>query len=174
MSDLKPGWVGSVTNLAVAMDVSRQTAHGWLKKPDFPEAVDGTYSVRQVAEWRLLRDQELERRRAGPAPADPNSDDPLLNAGDSVGLERYRMAKAQLAELDLAEREKVMLSAEAVHDGLAIISQAFRKACEAIQRKFGAEAFSILEESVKEAESQINDMFRDENDVTGSADGDAG
>lgn len=167
MSDLKPGWVGSVTNLAVAMEVSRQTAHDWVKKPDFPEAVEGCYSVRRVAEWRLLRDQELERKRSGPAPTSPNSDDPLLNAGDSVGLERYRMAKAQLAELDLAEREKVMLSADAVHDGLAIIAQSFRKACEALQRKFGAEAFLILDESVKEAETKINDMFRDENDDAG-------
>ena len=159
MGDQKPGWVGSVTDLGSAMEVSRQTVHGWLKKPDFPQAVDGAFSVRLVSEWRLLRDQELERKRAGPAPVDPNSDDPLLNSGDSIGLERYRMAKAQLAEMDLAEREKVMLNAEAVHDGLAVISQTFRQACEELQRRFGGDAHAIIEQAITEAESTINDLF---------------
>ena len=156
---MRPGQVGSVADLGVAMGVSRQTAYEWLKKPDFPQAVDGAFSVRLVAEWKLLRDQELERKRAGPAPVDPNSDDPLLNSGDSIGLERYRMAKAQLAEMDLAEREKVMLNAEAVHDGLAVISQTFRQACEELQRRFGGDAHAIIEQAITEAESTIHDLF---------------
>lgn len=171
MADLRPGQVGSVTDLALAMEVNRSTAHGWLKKPGFPQAVDGVFTVRLVCEWKFKRDLELEQKNnPPPAPVDP--DDPLLGSGDSPGLERYRMAKAQLAEMDLAEREKVTLSADAVHDGLNIISQTFRKACEILQRKFGTEAFSVLETAVQEAETQIDDMFRATEDDASSESGD--
>jgi hypothetical protein len=123
-----------------------------------------------VWEVRGWRDSLEPTKRSRLVPSD---EDPLLSAGDSVGLERYRMAKAQLAEMDLAEREKSLLSADMAHDGMVIYSQSFRKACETLQRKFGSEAFSILEEAVKEAEAQINDMFRAaEDDLASSAEGD--
>lgn len=51
-----------------------------------------------------------------------------------------------------------MVSADAVHDVLATISQAFRQASETLQRQFGVEAHAILEAAVLEAESQINEF----------------
>ncbi len=157
MPDLKPGQVGSVTDLAVAMEVSRTTVHQWLKKPDFPAAVGGVFSVRLVAEWRLLRDQELERKQSGPAPA-VSSGDPLLDSGDSPGLERYRMAKAQLAELDLAERELTLLPVVKVHAGISAICLPLRNSVDQIQRRW-PEAAKFLTDGLQESERLINDLF---------------
>lgn len=154
MPDLKPGEVGSVVDLATVMEVSRQTVHDWINKPGFPQAVDGVFSVRRVVEWKLRREFEAEPRRVL-----TSDDDPLLSSGDSPGLERYRQAKASLAELDLAEREKTIWTADAVHDVLTIQSQTFRQASETLQRQFGSEAYAILEGAVREAQTRIDDLF---------------
>jgi hypothetical protein len=168
---MRVGNVATLRDVAEACNTSVKSVSLWASKEDFPKDEDGTYPLFQIGLWRQ---RNLDDRAPKQKPP-PSDEDPLLNAGDSVGLERYRMAKAQLAEMDLAEREKSMLSADAVHDGLSIISQAYRKACEILQRKFGSEAFSILEEAQKEAEAQINDMFRvEEDDSPGSTEGDEG
>lgn len=147
--------MGTKNELAEVAGVSLTTISNWQRSPDFPEQIDGLWSIWRVAYWRGQK-EERDKPQRQPLPSD---DDPFLNSGDSPGLERYRMAKASLAELDLAEREKRVWTAESVHDGLMIIAQAFRQASETIQRQFGTEAYAILEEAVREAETQINDLF---------------
>src|SRR4051812_14117329 len=57
---------------------------------DAPRNDDGTYNAAELVKWQVAR-------TASP-------DDPLLAGGDSPNLERYRKAKAELAEMDAAER----------------------------------------------------------------------
>lgn len=160
VAGLRPGQVGSIADLAEAMGVTRPTIYEWQRAPGFPAAVDGVFHVRHVCEWRCGR----ENGRTKPKQSE---EDAMLADADSPGLERYRLAKAQLAEMDLAEREKTLLPADTVREGVMAIAMAFRQAGETLQRQFGPEAHAILEGAVLEAESQINDIFVAANEDSG-------
>src|SRR5688572_27180959 len=56
--------------------------------------------------------------RAVAAERERHGDDALLVGADSPSLDRLRRARAQLAELDLAERRKVLLNVVAMERGL--------------------------------------------------------
>lgn len=169
VSPEKPGFVATLNELAKIANVSLTTLANWQRYDGFPGQKDGMWCIWDIAFWRGQKEERDKPQR----PTLPSDDDPLLNSGDSPGLERYRLAKAGLAELDLAEREKHCWTADAVHDGLMIISQTFRQASETIQRQFGPEAYAILEEAVREAEAQINDLFGPADDNDASSEGSA-
>lgn len=150
-----------MSQLAIACECALTTIANWKRSPDFPEPRDGLYSVFLVGVWRGRKLETTTNKR-------PGVDDDEMGDADSPGLERYRLAKAALAELDLAERQKTLLPADTVRDSVNAIALAFRQAGETLQRQFGVEAHAILESAVSEAEAQINDMFgSDEHDSDG-------
>jgi hypothetical protein len=156
MSKLRPGQVSSITDLAEALGVSRQTAHTYVKRPDFPRAVDGVFTVREACRWLFDREAERERSKAILSP----SDDPLLtNIGDSPGLERYRMAKAQLAEMDLQVRQGSLIAVDHMDAGLAAITDAYRHGVEEAQRMFGPDIIAIFERAFGRADMVISQYF---------------
>ena len=87
---------------------------------------------------------ERESRRSAPDP----TDDPLLDGSDSPALERYRLARAKLAERDLSERDgetvKVSVLRPVIRPGLT----ALRSGGDALRRKFGNEAGDIFNEAL--------------------------
>lgn len=165
----KAGLVETLNELAEAAGISLTGLANWRRAEDFPEQVNGLWSIWQVGFWRGQK-EERDRRPKIPQGFD---EDAALAGGDSIGLERYRMAKASLAELDLAERERIMLPADAVHDGIMVIAQTFRQASETLQRQFGPEAYAILEQACAEAQTQINDLFGPTINDTGHGTADA-
>ena len=81
--------------------------------------------------------------------------DPLLTGGDSPGLERYRLAKAKGAEMDLEIRERTHVNANEIRAELLRFAGVIRSAIENCQRRFteGNAMHEIIAEAVKEAES---------------------
>lgn len=60
-SEIKPGCVKTLSDLAVWADVDRRTVIDWKKKDGFPVEPDGTYHVFKVGEWRANRNHETSK-----------------------------------------------------------------------------------------------------------------
>lgn len=102
------------------------------------------------------------------AKADKSStqvEDPLLVGSDSPQLERYRAAKAGLAELDLEQRKKTHVDAHELHDGfMAIAGIVRRSAGDTLLARFGNDATEILNDAIEEAIRQFLTLVPKPND----------
>lgn len=120
--------------------VSVRTLKDWLAKgcPGEP----GRYVVPEIVTWA---------KASVWARPEPIDGDPLLaEGGDSPALEEYRRAKAALARLDLAEREKQLVRIDDVVQPLIEAAAVVRSAGERIGREYGPEAQEIVNEAVGE------------------------
>lgn len=118
---------------------------------DAPRLDNDTYDAKALVAW-------WTGRAAGSA--DP---DPLLAGGMSPALERYRLARASREELELDARRRVLLPREGVHHGLAAIARIIRGCGERLQRQCGREALEILNESLDDAQREIDRLCGDGN-----------
>ena len=88
----------NASKLAEAIGINRSTLYSWLQT-GLPRNDDKTFDLPAVISWMI----ERESRTATP-----------LAEGDSPALERYREARAAMAELDLKERGGELISLEDV------------------------------------------------------------
>ena len=88
-----------------------------------------------------------------------SSGDPLLDGGESPALERYRLAKAKHAELDLAHRKGELIDVEKSRSIMLRWGKHLRRAGELIGRKC-TECHEILAESLRECEEIIDDELK--------------
>jgi hypothetical protein len=95
-----------------------------------------------VAAWVAIKAE-----RAKPAPTDA---DPLLADGDSPGLERYRNAKADLAEMERDRQRRRIVNVEEIEPALMQLAGVMRNASENLARQFGNDAAGIVNEAVDE------------------------
>lgn len=86
-------------------------------------------------------------------------DDPLMIGGDSQGLERYRLARAEMAEYELDERRKIMMRKADVYEGLEMVAGILRRAGGRLQREFGAGALQIMHEALDDADRKVRELF---------------
>ena len=93
-----------------------------------PRRPDGSYSLPAVVAWKM-----------GNLAADAD-----LGSGDSPELERYRRARAGLAELDLQERLKSLVSRSQVRECIVAFAQQIRNVGEHLTRRFGNDAADML------------------------------
>jgi DNA-binding XRE family transcriptional regulator len=136
----------SQTTAAQLIGIKRET----LKSSDAPRREDGTYDARELVKWALAR----ERANA--------TDDPLLTGGDSPNLERYRKAKAELAEMDAAERRGQIVSVDELCDWWQLeIAPQFRRTIEEIGRTW-PEATSKLIAAIENASQKVGDRRPDD------------
>lgn len=85
------------------------------------------------------------------------SDDPLLADGDSPGLERYRMAKAKHAELDLEQRRGELIDVSKCRDVLAKWASVLRRSGDRIART-SPDGSRMLGEALDECESIVRGL----------------
>jgi phage terminase Nu1 subunit (DNA packaging protein) len=76
--------------------------------------------------------------------------DPLLADGDSPNLERYRGAKADLAEMQRDRERKQIVRVEEIEPALMQLAGVMRSASENLARQYGNEAAGIVNEAVDE------------------------
>ncbi len=101
-----------------------------------PKNDDGkTYDARALVQWHIGRQQK----------ADPLMDTPLA---DSPSLERYRHAKAKLAELDYEKACRTVLPVAEVRAAVTNLTGPLRRASEELGRRFGAEAQKVLNDAI--------------------------
>lgn len=101
------------------------------------------YDLHEIAVWYVHR---REKRRTDP-------DDPLVYAAaNTPGLERLRKAKAEIAELELHERQRRVVQRDDVRELLALVASHYRRAGETLQRRFGRDAAQVVLDAVEQAE----------------------
>lgn len=120
-----------------------------LRTTDCPRNGDGTYSAQAVSTWRA-------DRAAATAGAD-------LPTGDSPNLERYRAAKADLAEMEAAERRGQLIPSDRNRAFMGRVAAILRQAGDVI-RTFSPEAHQVLDEALADAENEIEVFFGDSRD----------
>lgn len=88
-----------------------------------------------------------------------DNDDPLLVGHNSPALEEYRRQKAELAKLDLKERQSVLLSRDRIHEAFGLVAHILRQAGDMLRRQYGADAQSILIGAIDDAEREMAKHF---------------
>jgi len=83
------------------------------------------------------------------------SSDPMLAGGDSDNLERYRGARADLAEHDLQDRKETLIDPVAVRDVFLHSLRFYDDCIEQLRERFGDHAANIISEAVEHAEELI-------------------
>lgn len=81
----------------------------------------------------------------------------------SPALERQREARAKIAELELAEKEKSLVNVELMMPWLDKMASIIRRAGERIERQYGAEPKAILDESINAFRREVEAMKTDIN-----------
>ena len=114
----------------------------------------GGASISLPAVARALHDFLAENARKL---AMPESDDPLLVGGNSPGLERYREAKADMAEMERDERNHSLISRDELREGWTLIAGVLRRAGESLGRQHGEDAQAIMDDALDDALQLIED-----------------
>lgn len=144
-------WVASKqAEIAEFFGMSLDTVKGWAKQgmPGHPKA----YDLSVIAKW--LREKGPWRQHVR-----PESDDPLMgDSGDSPGLERYRLAKAELAEMDALERRGQLISTEKAKTILDRWAMVIRRMGEGLGRRYGAEAATEVNLALGECEHIVHEF----------------
>ena len=92
-------------------------------------------------------------------------DESLAMAGaDGPSLERWRAAKAVLAELDVAERRKNLVPRTTIHAAHVRLAALIRGCGAKLQKQCGPEARDILEETLDAFAREIDSLSGDGND----------
>lgn len=118
------------------LGVAPRSLRDWV---DAPRGEDGTFDAQTLVAWYLIAKATV--------PADS-----LMAGSTSPALERYRTAKASLAELELFERHGVLVNRPAFLSVMSRFMDLLRGSAEAVQREFGPLAYEILLEGHKEAQ----------------------
>ena len=138
--------------VAAYFGVGVRTVAAWLAAGCPGSA--GAYDLHAIHAWR---DSQRQARADQAA-------DPLLAGAASPALEQYRRERAKIARLDRLERERELVPRDEVHTLLGQIAVVLRSAGETLQRTYGPEAQTILDEALDEAERLIDTLTAAERD----------
>lgn len=101
----------------------------------------------------FLADNKYKLARGGDPAA--NGDQMLYADATSPALERYRDERAKLAKLERLQREGTLIDRAQIHEALGRIASIIRAAGETLDRNFGADAHSLLDDALDDAERAI-------------------
>lgn len=93
-----------------------------------------------------------------------DEEDEMLRGADSDGLERYRHAKADLAEIELGLRRGEIMEVGTARLALVSIFEALRQAGEQLRREFGPAAAALLAAAVADAAAQARNTFGEDDE----------
>lgn len=148
--------VTTQADVASHFDVERSTVLGWRRKgmPGQPKR----YDLGEISTW-------LKKRGLGPNRKPAIEDEDLTGPSDSPGLERYRLAKAKLAEIELAKQQGSVVSREVSRDILGRIASLFRRYGERLSKRHGPEEAKLFNEVLENAQQIILKEFGDKENV---------
>jgi transcriptional regulator with XRE-family HTH domain len=139
------------TEVAEFFGVSIDTVKNWAKQkmPGSPRS----YRLDKIAIWLRTEGPGSSRIKG--------EDDPLMD-GDSPGLERYRMAKAKLAELDLESRKGELIDREKARDILGRWATLIRRMGERLAKRWGNEAATMVNDTLEECRLIVEESLDDD------------
>lgn len=125
------------------LGVTVRTLQRW---GDAPRNADKTYDARKLVAWRLSQEAAVN--------------DALLAVGtDSPALERYRTARAELAELEVATKRGELVDVQTFSDWWFDAATRLRKRLEVVQRRGGLELVDLARQAFQEATEAYQERF---------------
>lgn len=121
------------------------------------ETIDLAAVVKWLHEFLAANTQKLRK--------DDAAEDDGTEAGER--LKNLRL-KNELIEIELAAARGETMPREHVHDGFAAIAARLRAAGDQLQRRFGAEALSIMHEALDDNEQAVERMFGEQQEPESS------
>lgn len=88
--------------------------------------------------------------------------DPMAEPQEPEALELLREEQFKMARLDRLAKERSLLAREDVHAGLGRVAALLRGCGEQLQKKCGAEALEILNDTLADCEREIAVLLADE------------
>lgn len=104
-------------------------------------------AVRAVLDGQVAAEKEKHTHTGG--------DDMLVGDGQSPAMERYRLARAKIAEADLAERDGETVRVSAVESMVMSVASRVRAAGDRLGRKFGVDAQDVLLRALDDLEGDF-------------------
>lgn len=89
----------------------------------------------------------------------PLADELLDAGGDSPSLERWRKARAQLAEMELEERQRSLMPRDQVRSALGRIAAIWRQLGERLSKRHGPEAGESVRDAIGDSQRVIDEQF---------------
>lgn len=143
-----PEWF-TLSQMALAFDMTPAGFHKTVR-PLIPEA-----DVKGEGERGMVRIRcrgAIDAYAAKKVAQVEKKPDPLLSGTDSPELERYRKFRADLAELELGERNGSLIPKAKLEPTFTQYAAAVRRAGESLQREFGNAAIEMLNSALDDAE----------------------
>jgi phage terminase Nu1 subunit (DNA packaging protein) len=150
-------FVRTLGEIAEIFDVSADTVKRWRT-----EGMPGTtqrYVLQDVTRW--LR-TEGPWKPYSKSQATSSAEDPLLAGGDSPGLERYRLAKAKHAELDLEHRKGELIEKEKAKAVLSRWAWLIRQMGERLAKRYGNDVAITINDTLAECRRAVQEVVNDE------------
>jgi hypothetical protein len=97
--------------------------------------------------------------RTGRGLVSDSLDELIATGGDSPGLERFRNARAELAEMDVQSRRKSLLPRDVTRNALGRVMSLLRQYAERLGRRHGPEEVLSFRETLDECRKVIDDEF---------------
>jgi phage terminase Nu1 subunit (DNA packaging protein) len=146
-----PQWIAKTqAELARELGISLKTIQSWSLQ-GMP-GQSGRYVCAEVIDW--LRSDGPWKPHVRPALDDPDGGDTI-----DIGLERWRLAKAQIAELELELRKGTVLPREEVRMALGRWAIILKRCGESLAKKFGAAAAERLNDALAECDRVVRHEF---------------
>lgn len=121
--------------------------------PVFERSVDLYEFVAWIFNFLAEHKHELKSIREGGHPGNPSQ----------VEDTRYKRERRRLLRFRRQQQEGNLLSRAEVHEGLAAIAAIYRRAGERLRKKFGDEAYQIIDEGWDNAQRMIDQKFGGKN-----------
>lgn len=86
-------------------------------------------------------------------------DELIAAGGDSPNLERYRLARAQLAELELERQRRSVFPRDMARSILGRVASLWRRYGERLGKRYGPDEVISFNETFEESQRVIDDEF---------------
>lgn len=121
------------------------------------------YDLSEIVPWIVARKTlpDVEKKKT---PKPVNLDDPDLEEGELEAgqLERLRRIKADIAEIDLAEKRRESVPVEEIRPVVAGLAQHLRQSIAQAEKLFGFEVAEWANDTIEEYESLLRSSFPDD------------
>lgn len=127
--------------------------------------MSGHYVVEDCQAWV---DENIRHRGEGKTRAEQEEAELLEDEADSPALERYRAARAALAELELAQRMNQVVPIDRLRQGLSSIATILRRTIEQAERQYGRDVADLFVVALDDCDREICNLF-DNPDADGNS-----
>lgn len=148
--------------MCTALDVGERQGYAYIDR-GMPRNRDKSFDIPACLEWQAKNVRESAGNHKKRTPVDPTSEEAMLDpavTGTSPALERFRNARAGLAELELEVKRGQFLPLDLVHSAHGRIQGVLRSSGEIFRKNWGPECLAVLNEALNECRAIVAELCK--------------